>query len=219
MYQKSWLYALLFLRYGATNAIVIFHFGQFFGPFTTLTAQKMKISKKRKRTMEILSFNTIVPKIMIICFTVPEIWHVTDVIVIFHFGQFFALIPPYQPKKWKFHKNGKKLWSYHHLTQVCQKSWSYAVLFLRHGEWQMWLLFFILGYFFTLLPPLKAWKIKISKKWKKSPEDIIILQKSTINDNHKMYGSWDMKCNRHFFLAFCAISCPFTPITAQKMKI
>ena len=159
MYQKSWSYALLFLRYGMTN-----------------------------------------------------------VIVIFHFGLFFALIPPYQPKKWKFHKNGKKPWRYH-LTQVCQKSWSHAVLFLRHGEWQMWLLFFILGYFFTLLPPLKAWKIKISKKWKKSPEDIIILQKSTINDNHKMYGSWDMKCNRHFFLAFCAISCPFTPITAQKMKI
>ena len=31
---------------------------------------------------------------MIICYTVPEIWHVTDVIVIFHFGLFFALLPP-----------------------------------------------------------------------------------------------------------------------------
>ena len=28
---------------------------------------------------------------MIICYTVPEIWHVMDVIVIFHFGLFFAL--------------------------------------------------------------------------------------------------------------------------------
>ena len=27
---------------------------------------------------------------MIIGYTVPEIWQVTDVIVIFHFGQFFA---------------------------------------------------------------------------------------------------------------------------------
>ena len=60
---------------------------------------------------------------------------------------------------------------------------------------------------------------KTSKKWKKKPGDIIILQKSTINDSHKIYGSWYMKCNRHFFLAFCAISCPFTSITAQKMKI
>ena len=37
------------------------------------------------------SFNTSAPKIMIICFTVPKIRHVRDVIIIFHFGQFFAL--------------------------------------------------------------------------------------------------------------------------------
>ena len=28
---------------------------------------------------------------MIICYTVPQIWYVTDVILIFHFGLFFAL--------------------------------------------------------------------------------------------------------------------------------
>ena len=38
-------------------------------------------------------FYTSLPKIMIICYTVPEIWHVTDVIVIFHFGLFFVLLP------------------------------------------------------------------------------------------------------------------------------
>ena len=31
---------------------------------------------------------------MIIWYTVPEIWHKTDVIVIFHFGLFFALLSP-----------------------------------------------------------------------------------------------------------------------------
>ena len=40
--------------------------------------------------MEISSFYTIVPTIMIIGYNVPEIWHVTDVIVIFHLGLFFA---------------------------------------------------------------------------------------------------------------------------------
>ena len=30
---------------------------------------------------------------------VPEIWHMTDVIDIFHFGQFFTYLPPQQPKK------------------------------------------------------------------------------------------------------------------------
>ena len=28
------------------------------------------------------------------CYTVPEIWCMTDVIAIFHFGLFFALLPP-----------------------------------------------------------------------------------------------------------------------------
>ena len=37
---------------------------------------------------------TSVPKIMIICYTVPEIWGVTDAIVIFHFGLFFTSPTP-----------------------------------------------------------------------------------------------------------------------------
>ena len=39
---------------------------------------------------------------------------------------------------------------------------------------------------------------------------IIILHKCTINDNHMIYGSWDIDCNR-FFLSSWAIFCPFTP--------
>ena len=35
---------------------------------------------------------------------VPEIWCVTDVIVTSHFGLFFALLPPKQPKKLKLMK-------------------------------------------------------------------------------------------------------------------
>ena len=70
-----------------------FSFWTIFCPFTPLTARKMKIKKKRKKLREILSFYTRVPKIMIIWYTVPEIWPVTDVIV-FHFGLFFALLPP-----------------------------------------------------------------------------------------------------------------------------
>ena len=38
---------------------------------------------------------------MIIRYVVPETWRVTDVIFIFHFGLFFALLPPFQPKKMK----------------------------------------------------------------------------------------------------------------------
>ena len=40
----------------------------------------MKISKQWKKHLEISSFNTSVPKNMIICFIVPEIWHIMDII-------------------------------------------------------------------------------------------------------------------------------------------
>ena len=54
----------------------------------------MKIPKTEKKGLEISSIYTSVPKIIIICYTVLEIWRVKDAIVIFHFGLFFALLPP-----------------------------------------------------------------------------------------------------------------------------
>ena len=69
----------------------------------------MKISKQnlKKKTPEISSFYTIVPKIMIICYNVPEIRCVTHVVVIFHFGLFFALLP-LTAQKIKISKKMKK---------------------------------------------------------------------------------------------------------------
>ena len=66
-------------------------FWAIFCPFTLLTSQKIKILKRWKNHREILSFYTSVPKNHDhICYTVPEIWCVMDVIVIFHFGLFFC---------------------------------------------------------------------------------------------------------------------------------
>ena len=87
-----------------------FSFWAIFCPFTSLTAQKIKISKKWKNISEMSSIYTSLPKIMIICYTVREIWRVTDVTIIFHLGLFFVLSPPSQSKKWKFKKNEKKAW-------------------------------------------------------------------------------------------------------------
>ena len=86
------LYDAWFLKYEAWQQNFL-SFWTIFCSFTPLTTQKIKILKKWKKHLEILSFYTSVPKIMIICYTVPEIWCVTDVIVIFHFGLFFALLP------------------------------------------------------------------------------------------------------------------------------
>ena len=59
-------------------------------------------------------------------------------------------------------------------------------------------IFNILGHFCPF-SPLTTWKIKILTL-KKTPGDIIILHISIINDNHMMYGSWDIEHNRQFFV-------------------
>ena len=70
----------------------------------------------------------------------------------------------------------------------------------------------------TPLPPLTTHKFKIIKRWKKNPGDII-LHNCTINDNHMMYGSWDMEQGRHNSLLFWNIFCLFTSLTNHKTNI
>ena len=74
------------------NRFHCFSFWAIFYSFTSLTTQKIKLLKKWEEHLEISPFYNSVPKNMIICYTVPEIWCVTDVII-FHFGPFFALLP------------------------------------------------------------------------------------------------------------------------------
>ena len=70
---------------------------------------------------------------------------------------------------------------------------------------------------FTLLT---AQKNQNFKKMKKTHGDIIILHKCTKNHDHMLYCSWDMACDRcNCYFSFWAIFCPFTPLTAQKIKI
>ena len=55
----------------------------------------------------------------------------------FSFWVIFCTFIPLQPKKRKFRKNENNPWKCHHFTQVYQKLWSYCILFLRYGAWQM----------------------------------------------------------------------------------
>ena len=41
----------------------------------------------------------------------------------------------------------------------------------------------------------------------------------TINEDHVMYGSWDLKHNKQTFLSFWATFCPLTLLTTWKFKI
>ena len=66
-------------------------FWTIFCPFTPLTTQKNKIFKKWEKHLELSSFYPGVPKIMIICYNIPEIQCVADVIFIFNYLLNFLL--------------------------------------------------------------------------------------------------------------------------------
>ena len=85
-----------------------------------------------KKRMEILSVYTSVPKIMIICYTVPEIWHMMNIISIFHFELFFVLLLPWQPEKPIFSKNAKKPGDII-ILYMCTKNYDQ----MMHSSWDM----------------------------------------------------------------------------------
>ena len=117
---------------------------------------------------------------------------------------FCPFLPHYWPQKLKFGKNVTHTWRYYPFTQLYHDWRSYDVWFLRKGAGETVFLFFflvILNHFLPFHPPLKCQKSKFLKN-EKNIEDIIILHKSTVNENHIMYDSWDMNCKRQIFLSF-----------------
>ena len=71
---------------------------------------------------------------------------------------------------------------------------------------------------FCHFTPQQPGKLKFLKNTQ-THGNTIILHKCAINDNHMMHGSSDMKCDRETFWSFWGIFYPFTPLTAQKIKI
>ena len=64
-----------------------FLFWAIFLPFYPNNSPKNENFKKMEKILAIPSFYKSVPKIRMICFTGPEIWHMKN-IIIFHFGLF-----------------------------------------------------------------------------------------------------------------------------------
>ena len=130
----------------------------------------MKISKKWKKCLGISSFNTSVPKILITCFSIPEVWCVTYVIVTFHFELFFCPFnPPNSPKNNNF-KKLKTPPGYIIILHMCTKNHDHML----YCSWDMvhdrCNSYFSFWANFCPFTPLRVWKIKISKKWKKHLE-------------------------------------------------
>ena len=113
-------------------------------------------------------------------------------------------------KKWK-----KRLEISLFYTCVPQKWQSCDVWFLRYGAQRTKFLSFWIV--FCLFTALTTQKIKILKKWKNTWRYHHFTHVYH-NDNHMMYGSWDMECDR-IFLSFWTVFCPFTTLRTQKTKI
>ena len=148
----------------------------------------------------------------------PQTWSPMDRIFC-HFGPFFCPSTPLPTRKIKIWKNEKKTPRDIIILYMCTTNYNH----MMYGSWDMERVtdssFCYFGMFFCPFTPLTTRKIKIFKKWKKKPGDIIILHMSKINDNNMMYGSWNIERDGHNFLSFWTIFYTFTPLTTQKIKI
>ena len=109
----------------------------------------------------------------------------------------------------------------YHFTHGYQKSQSQHIVYASWDmEWDRQI-FCRFGPFFCPFTPLATQKIKMLKKFKKKPQDIIILHKcSTKNHDDTMHCSWDMVCDGcNSYFSFWAIFRPFISLTTQKIKI
>ena len=89
------------------------------------------------------------------------------------FRSFFALLLlPFYPHNSPKNENFKKMKRAPGdiTSHMCTKNHMLVILFLRYGTWQMYLLFFILGYFLAFYPLTCSKKQKFQKNWKRHLE-------------------------------------------------
>ena len=135
---------------------------------------------------------------------------------LFQFDPLFAILPP--PPSWQsertffFAKMRKNTW------RLCTKSDNHYDVGFSDMECdrQNFLSFWT---FCPLIPLSTPGESKFSINEKNARRYILILHKCTINENHKMYGSWDMECNRQNFISGHFLSFyPFSNLRNQNLK-
>ena len=133
MYHKWRSYDVWFLRYRARQIQFVVILSYFLHSYSQ-TTQKDKILKKfKEKTPRDHYFTQVYHK-----WQSYKIWflryEVQQAESFCHFVPFFPFIP-LTTQKIKILKMCKKTWRYH-FTQVYQKSWSYAILFLKYCAWR-----------------------------------------------------------------------------------
>ena len=93
-------------------------------------------------------------------------------------------------------KRKKNTWRYDHFTHVDHKWQSYDVWFLRflrNRVWQTEHFVIFVVFFFFYPPPPPPNNSEKKETW-------TYYHMCTINNNHMMYGSWEMECDRQFWI-------------------
>ena len=152
-------------------------------------------------------------------------------IIFCHFGLLFALLhpsplwtqkikilkewTPWQPQKSNFEKLKKALGDIMILKMCIYHKWQpHDVWFLSYEAWQTKSEFWKSEKTLKKLPPVSPpQQFRKSKLWKneKITYRYCHLHMCIINDNHMMYGSWDMEHGQQNCLSFWTIFCLFTP--------
>ena len=129
-----------------------------------------------------------------------------------NFLSFWTIVCPFTTltiHKIKILKNWKKnAWRYYHFTHMHHKLQSHDVWYLRY-QVQRTERLVILDGFLPFYPSSNSENQNFGKMKKKRLGDII-LHMCAINDNHTVYGSWDMERYGQNFLSFWTILCSFT---------
>ena len=143
----------------------------------------------------------------------PKTWSATHIIFC-HFGSFFCPFTPLLTPEITIGKINKKTPEDNvHMCTINDDHMMFGSLDLKR-DGQCFLSFW------TFFCPL-TWKTKTNlknqdfDKMKNKPGDILILQLCNTNDDHIMYGSWDMKHQRQNFLLFWPFM-PFYPTNNPK---
>ena len=141
---------------------------------------------------------------------VPEISSTTDRFFFVNWGQ-FCPFTPVKPKKIKILKKWKKHLKCHLLTYVYKKSWLYSASWGMESDRHNFLSFWAIFCPFT---PLLMPKIKMWKKCKQTGY-IILLH---INEDHMMYGYWNIRHDRQSFVVILGHFLTFEPPNNTKTQ-
>ena len=199
-YELNWWLQMIknthmWRRWGTPQNLIfgMFWFLTIFCLFTSspLTTRKIKILKIWKNARKY--HFTHVHHMKIIWCMVPLICSATDKIFLI-FDQFFSFNLPNKPENQNFENMKKSLEILSFYTYTPQMN---IIWYMVPEIWSA-TQFFLISDHFSHFYPLTIQKIKIFKIRKK-PGYINILQMCTINENHIIYGSWDMEHDRTFF--------------------